>query len=97
MDARKIGQRILHDFRKDERSSCREIAGFPDNSPEKYLTRILGVPVYQPKDLKLLEAGEQFGVIFAVRTRKAWRSSLAGFLWIILRWKCKRRNVKIYD
>lgn len=70
MDARKIGQRILHDFRKDERSSCREIAGFPDNSPEKYLTRILGVPVYQPKDLKLLEAGEQFGVIFAVKNQE---------------------------
>lgn len=70
MDARKIGQRILHDFRKDERSSCREIACFPDNSPEKYLTRILGVPVYQPKDLKLLEAGEQFGVIFAVKNQE---------------------------
>ena len=70
MDARKIGQRILHDFRKDERSSCREIAGFPDNSPEKYLTRILGVPVYQPKDLKLLEAGEQFGVNFAIKNKE---------------------------
>ena len=70
MDARKIGQRILHDFRKDERSSCREIAGFPDNSPEKYLTRILGVPVYQPKDLKLLEAGEQLWVIIAVKNQE---------------------------
>lgn len=78
MDARKIGQRILHDFRKDERSSCREIAGFPDNSPEKYLTRILGVPVYQPKDLKLLEAGEQFGVIFAVKNQEGMAEQLAG-------------------
>lgn len=26
--------------------------------------------MYQPKDLKLLEAGEQFGVIFAVKNQE---------------------------
>lgn len=76
--AGKIGQRLLHDFRKDERSSHWEIAGFLDNSPEKHLTRILGVPVYRPEDLKLLEAGAQFGLIFAVKNQEGMAEQLAG-------------------
>ena len=68
----------MHDFRKDERSSVWEIAGFLDNSPEKHLTRILGVPVYRPEDLKLLEAGAQFGLIFAVKNQEGMAEQLAG-------------------
>ncbi|MCM1136321.1 MAG: adenylyltransferase/cytidyltransferase family protein [Clostridium sp.] len=65
--AGKIGQQTLREFRSDERSVEWEIAGFLDNSPEKHLTRVQGMPVYRPEDLKTLENGETFGVIFAAK------------------------------
>lgn len=65
--AGKVGQKILREFAEDERSEKWEIAGFLDNSPEKHLTRIGGVPVYRPEDLKTLEQGERFGVLLATK------------------------------
>ncbi len=44
-----------------------EIAGFLDNQPEKHLTRIQGVPVYRPEDLKTLEAEEDFSVMITMK------------------------------
>lgn len=54
--AGRIGQRMLAQWRADEKIRDKwEFAGFLDNQPEKRLTRIQGVPVYLPEDLKRLE------------------------------------------
>lgn len=76
--AGRIGQKTLQDFGQDERSGKWEIAGFLDNSREKHLTRISGIPVYRPEDLKSLEAGEQFGVVFAVKDAEGMAEQLDG-------------------
>ena len=76
--AGKIGQKTLQAFGEDERRAKWEIAGFLDNSPQKHLSRILGVPVYHPEDLRMLEAGEQFGVLFAARDTEGMAEQLCG-------------------
>lgn len=58
--AGRIGQRVLKELNSDNQHCKWEIAGFLDNSQEKHLTRILGVPVYRPEDLKTLEKEDEF-------------------------------------
>lgn len=75
--AGRIGQRILAEWRENEKQCSRwEFAGFLDNQPEKHLTRIQGLPVYCPEDLKRLEAtcgtGEkqEFSVVVTMKDGK---------------------------
>ncbi len=93
--AGRIGQRVLQGFGADERSAGWEIAGFLDNSPAKHLTRISGVPVYRPEDLKKLEAGEQFGVLFAVKDTEGMAEQLDGLLldYVVLKMSPPYANV----
>lgn len=68
--AGRIGQWTLAEFaRKSEDGQEQEweIAGFLDNQPEKRLTRIQGVPVYCPEDLKTLESEGDFGVMVTMK------------------------------
>lgn len=60
--AGRIGQRVLKELLEQEESERWEIAGFLDNQEEKHLTRILGVPVYRPEDLRRLETGGEYCV-----------------------------------
>ncbi len=54
-----------------------DIAGFLDNEPAKHLTRIGGVPVYQPKELARLENGEEdYGILITMKEAEAARRQL---------------------
>lgn len=75
--AGRIGQKALAEWREDEKKRSRwEFAGFLDNQPEKHLTRIQGLPVYRPEDLKRLEEtcglGEkqEFSVVVTMKDKE---------------------------
>lgn len=65
--AGKIGQSMLNKLNSDEKYVQWEIAGFIDNSPEKHLIRIQGVPVYKPEDLKTLEVDNNYSVLITMK------------------------------
>lgn len=65
--AGRVGQRILKEFHSGNQYSKWEIAGFLDNSQEKHLTRIQGVPVYRPEDLKTLEKDKDFSIYITMK------------------------------
>lgn len=44
-----------------------KIEGFLDNSDEKHLTRIEGIPVYKPEDILKLEQNRSYKVIVAIK------------------------------
>lgn len=69
--AGKIGQRMLNKMEADEKYHQWEVVGFVDNSPEKHLTRIQGVPVYKPEDLKTLETEEDFFILVTMKDTDA--------------------------
>jgi len=54
--AGKIGQRTLQTLLSEEQEKKWKVEGFLDNSKEKHLSRIAGIPVYLPQDLLTLEA-----------------------------------------
>ncbi len=68
--AGRIGQYTLKTWTVDEKNDKWEIAGFLDNQLEKHLTRIDGVPVYQPGDLKSLEEDGDFSVMITMKDTK---------------------------
>lgn len=75
--AGKLGQRRLGELRADAKAGGWDIAGFLDNEPEKHLTRIGGVPVYLPKELKSLEDGEEdYGILITMKEDQAARRQL---------------------
>lgn len=69
--AGKIGQGMLSKLKSDKKYDQWEIIGFIDNSPEKHLTRIQGVPVYKPEDLKTLESEEAFSILVTMKDTDA--------------------------
>ncbi len=82
--AGRIGQRMLAQWKEDEKVRDKwEFAGFLDNQPEKYLTRIQGVPVYRPEDLKRLEENcggieQEFSVAITMKDGEEARNQLRG-------------------
>lgn len=72
--AGKIGLSMLNMLSSDEKYGKWEIAGFLDNSTQKYLTRIQGVPVYKPKDLKTLEIDNDYSILITMKdSREAFK------------------------
>lgn len=69
--AGRIGQRMLNMLKSDKKYEQWEIVGFVDNSPEKHLTRIQGVPVYKPENLKTLETEETFSILITMKDTDA--------------------------
>lgn len=65
--AGKIGLSMLNKLNSDAKYDQWEIAGFIDNSPEKHLTRIHGVPVYKPEDLKTLEVDNDYAILVTMK------------------------------
>ena len=65
--AGKIGLSMLNKLNSDAKYDQWEIAGFIDNSPEKHLTRIHGVPVYKPEDLKTLETDNDYAILVTMK------------------------------
>ena len=65
--AGKIGLSMLKKLNSDAEYDQWEIAGFIDNSPEKHLTRIHGVPVYKPEDLQTLETDNDYAILVTMK------------------------------
>lgn len=76
--AGRIGQRKLAELTSGERETQWEIAGFLDNQQEKHLTRVGGIPVYRPEDLKSLEGDEPYGILITMKDSEAARRQLEG-------------------
>ncbi len=69
--AGRIGQRIRKELEVGNGKNKWEVAGFLDNSPQKHLTRVLGVPVYKPEDLGKLEAEGDFSIFITMKDADA--------------------------
>ncbi len=69
--AGRVGQRIRKDLEISTEKNKWEVVGFLDNSPQKHLTRVLGVPVYKPEDLKTLEAEGDFAIFITMKDENA--------------------------
>lgn len=76
--AGKIGQAMHNKLRTDEKYERWEIVGFLDNSSIKYLTRMHGVPVFKPEDLRTLETNADYSVLIAMKDREAAVEQLNG-------------------
>ena len=50
--------------------------GFLDNSKEKHLSRINGIPVYYPDDLKHLEKENDFNIIISMKDTEEAKKQL---------------------
>ncbi len=80
--AGRIGQRMLDEWKTDGKVRDKwEFAGFLDNQPGKHLTRVQGVPVYRPEDLKRLEetcgeTGQEFSVVGTMKDGEKARDQL---------------------
>lgn len=68
--AGRIGQRVAQSLLTEENKKKWKIEGFLDNSDEKYLTRVMGIPVYQPKDLQTLEPEKKVTVCIAMKAQE---------------------------
>ena len=69
--AGRIGQRTIRQMRLEGRDEEWEIAGFLDNQREKRLTRVDGLPVYGPEDLRTLEREDSFTVAVTMKDKEA--------------------------
>ena len=65
--AGKIGQHMAEELTSSKNKTKWKIEGFLDNSEEKHLSRISGIPVYYPKDLKRLEEKGKFNIIISMK------------------------------
>lgn len=68
--AGKIGQNILSKLKANEKYDKWEIVGFIDNSLEKHLTRIQGVTVFKPEDLKTLEVDLNYSILITMKEKE---------------------------
>lgn len=68
--AGRIGQTILNKLKVDKKKEW-DIAGFVDNSVSKHLTRIQGVPVFSPEDLRTLETEGNYSMLIAMKDSQA--------------------------
>lgn len=75
--AGQIGQRMAETLLKEENEKKWVIEGFLDNSPEKHLTRIKGIPVYYPEDLQTLEEEKNYRILITMKDREACLEQLA--------------------
>ncbi len=60
---------------KNEKSSW-QVVGFLDNQSEKHLTRIQGIPVYRPEDLRTLEGEENYSILITMKDENEARKQL---------------------
>lgn len=67
--AGKIGQQMVDKLTTGENKKKWIVEGFLDNSEEKHLTRVSGIPVYYPSDLKRLEVGGNFHIIISMKNK----------------------------
>lgn len=65
--AGKIGQHMAVELTSSKNKKEWKVEGFLDNSEEKHLSRIQGIPVYYPKDLKRLEKDDDFKIIISMK------------------------------
>lgn len=65
--AGKIGQWTVDKLTNAENKKKWKIEGFLDNSQGKHLTRIKGIPVYRPEDLRSLEQEDDFKIIISMK------------------------------
>lgn len=75
--AGRIGQRVLKELREGKEGERFELAGFLDNQSEKHLTRVMGLPVYRPEDLRTLETGEEYFVRITMKDKDQAQEQLA--------------------
>lgn len=73
-----IGRRVLRELRTDENRRKWKVEGFLDNSSEKHLTRVDGIPVYKPEDLLTLEndVGEDYIIRITMKEKDTARKQL---------------------
>lgn len=64
------GTRKLKELSTGENTKKYVVEGFLDNSNEKHLTRIGGVPVYKPEDILRLEASESDDYVIMVAMKE---------------------------
>lgn len=74
--AGRIGQRTAQSLLAGESKEKWKIEGFLDNSEEKHLTKVLGIPVYAPADLKTLEPENDVKIRIAMKDQDACRKQL---------------------
>lgn len=74
--AGKIGQWTVDKLINAENKKKWKIEGFLDNSEEKHLKRIKGIPVYHPEDLRSLEQGDEFKIIISMKDKNACMEQL---------------------
>lgn len=76
--AGKIGQNTLRHLLSGGDINKWKIEGFLDNSEEKHLTRIQGIPVYYPKDLMRLEDKEnaRFKILITMKDTESCQKQL---------------------
>lgn len=67
--AGRIGQSKLQFLTTGEEKKKWKVEGFLDNAEEKHLTRIKGIPVYYPEDLKRLETGSDFKIMITLKDK----------------------------
>lgn len=65
--AGKIGQNVADKLTNGENKRKWIVEGFLDNSKEKHLTRVCGIPVYYPSDLEQLEKNTDYNIIISMK------------------------------
>lgn len=67
--AGKIGQHMAEELTSAKNKKNWKVEGFLDNSEEKHLSRMNGIPVYYPSDLKRLEEEQSFYIIISMKDK----------------------------
>ena len=67
--AGKIGQRMAENLKSDKNKEKWLVEGFLDNSEEKHLIRINGIPVYHLKDLERLEKDADYKIMITMKDK----------------------------
>lgn len=68
--AGKTGCKMWREVQSSKKMWHWKVEGFLDNSAEKYLTRIDGLPVYKPEDLLMLERDGGYGIIITMKAER---------------------------
>lgn len=74
--AGKIGKQKLAELTGKNEKNSWQVAGFLDNQREKHLTRIQGIPVYRPEDLRTLEGEENYSILITMKDENEARKQL---------------------
>ena len=86
--AGKIGQRMAETLSSDMHKDKWIVEGFLDNSEEKHLTRICGIPVYHLRDLERLEKDGDYGIMITMKDKAKIEKQLeeAGLKYLACEW-----------